>query len=226
MKKRNNRVFTLIELLVVIAVIAILTGMLLPVISKAKEKARSIQCVVNLRQISSGVFMYVNDYDGWLPHAGNQETPCHPVKSWKALILTYFNKPLTTYNCEHGIFRCPSQTKTTCGLSINGNNGFYGGYAWNWMYLGWKDVLTDGCIPWIKLQNVRRPSLMIMTGDTNDTITLGAWRPFYLYWTGTIIETDIANRHRKGGNYLRADGHVAWSSAYETYNNKNDWFTQ
>src|ERR1700761_1526554 len=72
MLKRTPRAFTLIELLVVIAIIAILAAILFPVFAQARAKARAAACLSNMKQISSGVLMYCQDYDDTLPEPGLQ----------------------------------------------------------------------------------------------------------------------------------------------------------
>ncbi|HEX3623912.1 MAG TPA: prepilin-type N-terminal cleavage/methylation domain-containing protein [Verrucomicrobiae bacterium] len=71
MRIQNSRAFTLIELLVVIAVIAIIAAILLPVLSSAKRKAQSVQCLNNLRQWGIAFHMYCDDNSDYVPEEGN-----------------------------------------------------------------------------------------------------------------------------------------------------------
>ena len=89
--------FTLVELLVVIAVIAILASLLLPALSKSKERVRQINCASNLKQISSATNSYLNDFQDWVPFAydtvntnfSGYATPSAPA--WYYRLAPYLN---------------------------------------------------------------------------------------------------------------------------------------
>jgi prepilin-type N-terminal cleavage/methylation domain-containing protein len=114
--------FTLIELLVVIAIIAILAGMLLPALGRAKARAQSIHCLSNLKQLTLAWTMYAGDYgDKLVPNildntnawvGGNIDTMPDATNVWDIM-----NGKLYPFNRSTEIYRCPTDTKVPSSLT-------------------------------------------------------------------------------------------------------------
>jgi prepilin-type N-terminal cleavage/methylation domain-containing protein/prepilin-type processing-associated H-X9-DG protein len=121
MRRKNG--FTLIELLVVIAIIAVLVSLLLPALKQAREKARQVACLSNLKQIGLGSAMYVDDFNGWAlcaqPKPWPPGAPFMSGYAWQVLMeLKYIG--------NDQVFLCPSEA----GMKLNWDYVSYGVNYW------------------------------------------------------------------------------------------------
>jgi prepilin-type N-terminal cleavage/methylation domain-containing protein/prepilin-type processing-associated H-X9-DG protein len=106
--RKQLRAFTLIELLVVIAIIAILAAMLLPALSRAKERAKGIACVNNNRQIGLAFMMYASDNSESLPPLNTGTWPGVTQDWWFKILDTA--KYVTSSATSNNVWRCPVVT--------------------------------------------------------------------------------------------------------------------
>jgi len=225
------RGFTLIELLVVIAIIAILAGMLLPTLARAKAKAQQIRCTSNQKQIALGYLLYAADQGDMLPVAGTEV----PVGSgwvapsrWFAEISTYISQDVRNFTnlvAKSKVVACPIAKIGTNVIpaSVPGHQG-YGGYGHNYAYLGYTPAER------VKASIITKPSETIFNGDGLDPDKgLSWWNYGYLYPPSVKSPLFRYVRHGQGGNYAWSDGHVsmmAWSALSKGANGKLDWYYQ
>jgi prepilin-type N-terminal cleavage/methylation domain-containing protein/prepilin-type processing-associated H-X9-DG protein len=134
---RERKGFTLIELLVVIAIIAILAAILFPVFAQAREKARAISCISNLKQIGIATLSYVQDYDETTFPAGvkqvHQDLTCIEGDTSMSAANKYeeWIEVIQPYVKSTGIFTCPDAQQFPCrGYSTNNDseNDDYAGF--------------------------------------------------------------------------------------------------
>lgn len=194
--------FTLIELLVVIAIIAILAALLLPSLSKAKAKAQDIGCLSNLKQVTLGWLLYLEDNNGRLPPnpggsdywiLGNVRTDLNTTNIERSLVFPY------TPNA--GVFKCPRDKAT---VAATGNlrvrsysmNGLLGGPSPSVHISRFSQINTPG------------PSqVFVLLDESESTIedgTFGISRNPGTSWINLPAEL-----HNSGVNLSYADGHVS-----------------
>lgn len=208
----ERRGFTLIELLVVIAIISLLAAMLLPALSRARESARAVQCLSQMRQISLAVKLYADGHNDEFPRSQHSAF-AHGQLPWGRAIAPELGRDYVSWtNLLAGVYHCPSDPRKDAWSY--GQNVYFELNPDDDDYVGSPEA-------WRRTINVRKPSATILDGETSssDSESMGADHIMAHFWTTAEEVSDVGkHRHKGRSSYSFVDGHAQAQKFETTFN--------